>query len=449
VTHTFRRWLERLGLGRKDLLAWAMYDWANSAFITVIITAVYPIFFQRVAAQGLEGSVATGRHALATFWALLTIAVLSPFLGAVADYKAMKKRLLGTFMALGVAATVAMVLIQPGQWLFAATLFVLANIGVTGSFVFYDSLLPHIAGGEEMDRASTAGYALGYLGGGLLLGVCLVVLAAPARFGFSSTLGATRFSFLAVAGWWVVFSVPLFRHVAEPRTETTADELVASLPVVAVRRLRRTFGELRRYRQAFLLLVAVMIYNDGIGTIYRMAAIYGAELGLPDSALIQAILLVQFLGIPFAFLFGALAGRMGTKRAILLGLGVYLGISVLGYYMKTVAHFYLLAVLVATVQGGTQALSRSLFASVVPRFKSSEFFGFFAVFEKFAGTLGPLVFASIIAWTGSSRNAVLAVIAFFLVGGALLLAVDVEEGRRQARVAEAERESAAVAGAPG
>ena len=431
---------ERIGLGRKELVGWALYDWANSAFYTVVVTAIYPLFFALYAVGG-EGAetVATSRHAFATFLALLIVAILSPFLGAAADFSAAKKRFLALFLIVGVAATAGLVTVGAGDWLLSASLFVLANIGIVGSVVFYDSLLPHIASHEEVDRVSSAGFALGYLGGGLVLAAGSILLAAPDRFGFDDRVGAMKASFLLVAAWWLLFSLPLFRWVREPARRLEPDETVAQAALtVAWTRLRETFGELRRYRQAFLLLVAVMIYGDGIGTIIRMASIYGAEIGLPPSSLVGAILMIQFLGIPFTFLFGALAGRIGAKRSILLALSVYLLITVFGYFLRTATHFYVLAALVAMVQGGAQALSRSLFASVIPRHKSSEFFGFFAIFEKFAGTLGPLAFGLVVAATGSSRQAILAVAVFFLVGGALLMRVDVEEGRRVAREADAE-----------
>jgi UMF1 family MFS transporter len=203
-----------------------------------------------------------------------------------------------------------------------------------------------------------------------------------------------------------------------------------------VSRLAGTFRQLKRYRNAFMMLLAFLIYNDGIGTIIRMAVIYGQEIGIDRGALIGAILMVQFIGFPFAFLFGALAGRIGTKRAILIGLGVYIVISIEGYVMKTATHFYILAGLVGIVQGGTQALSRSLFGSMIPRHESGEFFGFFAVCEKFAGIFGPALFALMIALTGSSRSAILSVISFFVIGAILLCLVDVEEGRAIARKEE-------------
>jgi MFS transporter, UMF1 family len=241
-----------------------------------------------------------------------------------------------------------------------------------------------------------------------------------------------RWVFLATAAWWALFTIPLLRWVREPPRSGPAVAL-AALPRVAVGELATTFRHLRRYRQALLLLVAVAIYMDGVGTIVRMAAAFGTELGLSPGTLITTILAIQFVGIPFAFLFGALGARIGAKRALLVGLAIYSGISVFAYFVDGAKGFIVLGLLVGTVQGGVQALSRSLFASFVPPQRSSEFFGFFSVFEKFAGILGPAVFAAVVAATGSSRAAILGIIVFFVAGGALLLRVDVEEGRRAAQ----------------
>jgi UMF1 family MFS transporter len=432
--------LERLGLHRRELRAWAMYDWANSAMVTTIVTAVFPIYFARVAGAELPPALATKRLADATTIGLAIIAVLSPILGAIADRAGAKKRLLGISLVIGVAAVGLMFFIERGDWLLAAVLFVVANIAVNASYVCYDSFLPHIAAPDEMDRVSTAGYALGYVGGGLLLALNLAWIQKPAWFGLPSgphlspaqaTL-PTRLAFVSVAVWWLLFSIPLFRDVREP--PPTAGGRLDLLG--AFRELGATFRHLGRFRQAALMLLAFLIYNDGIGTIIRMATIYGTEIGIGSGALIASIMIVQFVGIPFAFLFGHFAARIGAKRAIFLGLLVYAGISVVGYYMTTAVHFLILALLVGMVQGGTQALSRSVFASMIPRSRSAEFFGFFAVVEKFAGIFGPWIFARVIGATGSSRQAILAVAAFFIVGGALLHFVDVPEGQREARAAE-------------
>ena len=438
--------LARLGLDRPELRAWAMYDWAASAMQTTIMVAVFPIYFVKVAGAGLPEGGATQRLATINSIALVVIALVSPVLGAVSDYGGTKKRFLAAFMALGVVAVAGMWLVHTGDLALASWLFVLSLIGVAGSFVFYEAILPHIARSAEIDRVSTAGYALGYVGGGLLLALNLAWIQKPAWFGLpagpglgesAATLPA-RLAFVSVAVWWLLFSIPLFRRVPEPPARLESDEHRGQNTVrVAFVRLGETFRELRGYRQAFLMLLAFLIYNDGIQTIIKMATAYGTELGIGQSSLIGAILLVQFVGIPCSFLFGMVAGRIGAKPALFLGLLAYTVISVLGYYMRTAAHFYVLAGLVGVVQGGTQALSRSLFASMIPPHKSGEFFGFFSVFEKFAGIFGPLIFAGTIAATGSSRNAILSVIAFFAVGGALLALVNVEDGRREAALAEA------------
>ncbi|MEK7269969.1 MAG: MFS transporter [Planctomycetota bacterium] len=430
--------LERFGLGRPELRAWAMYDWANSAFMTTVITVFFPIFFFDVYAAGVSNEVATGRFAFATTIALAISAVLSPWLGALADFRAIKKRMLGICLSLGVVSTAGLFFCRLGDWIPALVLFALGNIGASASLVFYDALLPHIASEKEMDRVSTAGYALGYLGGGVLLVVNVAWFLKPGWFGIPDQETAVRLSFLSVAVWWFVFTIPLFRRVSEPPRALEPDERVGMSPMrVACTRLLETIKALRSFRQALLFMVAFMIYNDGIGTIFRMAAIYGKELKLSNQNLVMAILLVQFVGIPFAFAFGWLAGKIGTKPAIFIGLVCYVGISVFGAFVTTATHFYLLAFAVAMVQGGTQALSRSLFASMIPRHKSAECFAFFSVFEKFTGILGPAVFGGMTILTGSSHWAILCVAIFFLVGGILLAFVRVEEGQRAAREADA------------
>lgn len=429
-----RTLLERLGLDRPELRAWILYDVANSAAVTSVLTAILPIYFARVAAAELPPAVATQRFALATTAGLALVAVLAPILGTLADVRPLKKRMLAAFALTGAAATAALAAVGPGDWVLATALLVLLNVGLNGSLVFYDALLPHVAREDELNRVSSAGYAAGYLGGGLLLAAQLAWIARPELLGLppGGTL-PTRLAFLSVAIWWLAFTLPLLRRVREPAVRAPA----GAAPEGTRARLARTFRQLRRHPDAALLLAAFLVYNDGIGTIIRMAAIYGSELGLPRGALIGAILLVQLVGVPCAYLFAAVAGRLGPKRAILVGLAVYTGIAVLGYFTRTAAHFFALAVLVGLVQGGTQALSRSLFASMVPRHLSGEFFGFFAISEKFAGIFGPAVFAAAIALTGSSRAAVLSVIGFFVAGAGLLQRVDVEQGRREARAAEA------------
>jgi UMF1 family MFS transporter len=416
-----------------------MYDWANSAFQTTIIAAVFPIYYQKVAAADLPEALAMSRFAWATTLAILIVAIVAPILGAIADYTAIKKRLLGMFIGIGASATAAMFWIQRGDWSLALVLFVIGNVGVAGSIVFYESLLPHLVGEDQLDRVSSAGYAIGYLGGGMLLAINLLMIQEPELFGIPDAGTGTRLALASVAVWWVVFSIPLFRRVPEPAVRRELDERSGAGALSGgVTRLMETFRELRRYRDAFVFLLAFLLYNDGIQTMIRMATIYGTGIGLPERAMITALLLTQFIGVPCAFLFGMAASRTGARTGVFVGLGVYILITLLGYFMRTAAHFYALAVLVGMVQGGTQALSRSLFASMIPRHKSSEFFAFFSVFERYAGVLGPAIFAFVIERSGSGRAAILAVAVFFVVGAAILAFVNVERGRAAARAAEAD-----------
>jgi UMF1 family MFS transporter len=311
-----RRLLARLGLSRPELRAWAMYDWANSAFWSTVVTAVFPRFFSDYGAAGLTPLQATTRFAWATTIAAIIIAVLGPVLGALADYRAWKKRLLAACVAVGITATLMLAAIERGGWLYAVIVFMIANIAVSTSLVFYDSLLPHIARPEEIDRVSTAGYAIGFFGGGLVLLLNLAWILSPATFGLPDTVAAIKLSFVSVAVWWLAFSLPLLRGVPEPPAVLEPEESAGGNPIrVAVRRVLDTFHELRTYRQALLMLVAFLLYNDGIQTMIRMASIYGAEVGIDQNAQIAAFVVVQFVGVPFSFLFGALAQRIGAKTA--------------------------------------------------------------------------------------------------------------------------------------
>jgi UMF1 family MFS transporter len=409
-----------------------MYDWANSAFWTTVIVAVFPPFFSDYAAAGLAPVEATARFAWTTTIAVAVSALLGPLLGAIADYRAYKKRLLAVFMAIGVPATLLMGTIGQGQWVYAAVLFGVANVAIAMTMVFYESLLPHIAAPEEIDRVATGGYAVGFVGGGVLLVVNLAWILSPATFGLADAVAAIKLSFVSVGVWWLLFSIPLFRRVPEPPAmEQSSLAARGGLVQMAFAGAWKTLQEIRGYRNAFLLLVAFLLYNDGIQTIIRMAAIYGAEVGIDRNAQIAAFVLVQFVGVPCTLLFGAAADRIGAKRALFVALTIYVAISLLGYFMRTTWHFFALAALVGMVQGGSQALSRSLFARMIPKHKSSEYFGFFSVFEKFAGVFGPAIFAASVTIFGSSRAAVLSVILFFVAGALVLTRVNVEEGEAQ------------------
>jgi len=644
---------------KRRIWAWTMYDWANSAFATTILAAVLPIYYSQVAGATLPSATkATAYWSAGLSISLLIAAVISPILGTVSDIMRGKKRFLAIFVGIGVLGTALLVLVETGDWMLASILAIVGRIGFNGANVFYDALLPHVARENDRDRVSARGYAMGYLGGGILLAVNIVMIQY-----LPGTWGA-RLSFLSVAIWWALFSIPIFRHVPEPPAATARTNHGESVFSASFKRLGDTLKDLRQYNELFKYLIAFLLYVDGIGTIIGVAAIYGAELGFGSVELILALLLVQFVGIPYSLIFGRLpspnekrrpfflafvlfnlvalplvgiagtrllpaavtgtppppfaatasavgqgvylasdsnidysgtwrsfvvsaeelgskadaeyasvsesgtgyslafngqnvqiiysmgpdrgiwsveldgqllidedsgeqvaidgynstlryevtesfqadspgehvlrlmntgeknpdsqgtvmtlarieilpplrqsnlglilglilavvllglllalllgpvffsrlAKTINTKRSILLALVVYAVIAVWGFFLDSVIEFWFLAWMVAVVQGGSQALSRSLFAAMSPSAKSGEFFGLFGVMEKFSGVIGPLIFAFAATSFGSSRPAILSIIVFFIVGGYLLTRVDVEEGRRVAQAEDA------------
>ncbi|KPK94066.1 MAG: MFS transporter [Deltaproteobacteria bacterium SM23_61] len=416
---------------RKQVLSWCLYDWANSAFATIIMAAVLPVFYSTVAGANLSKTTASSYWGYTNTLAMLVVAFSAPILGALADHRGIKKRFLALFAGMGIVSTSFLVLVGKGDWFLASLLYIIGMVGFSGGNNFYDSLLPHVAGEKDIDRISSLGYALGYLGGGILLAFNLAMILKPHWFGIANAEWGTRYSFLTVGIWWAAFSIPIMRNVPEPPVVPIPGE--SSNPLRAsLQRLSLTFHNLRKYREAFKFLVAFWLFNDGIGTIITMAVIFGAEINIPQAHLIGSILAVQFIGIPFSILFGRLAGWMGTKQAIFLGLAVYTGISIGGYFIQTALHFWILAVLVGFVQGGTQALSRSLFGTMIPKSRSAEFFSFYDVSSKFAGIIGPFVFGLVGQLTGSSRLSVVALVVFFIGGGMVLFTVNEEEGRVRA-----------------
>jgi UMF1 family MFS transporter len=438
--------LDRLGLHRRELRAWAYYDVANSAWMTTVLQLFSPAFFVPYAARHLPPDVARSRFAFGTSLMVVVIGLVGPWLGALADYQGRKKAFMGGFLALGAALTAALYFVREGQWVLALLVFGVANVAITSTLAFYNALLPSIAAPDEVDRVSTAGFALGYLGGGALFALNGWMIGSPATFGLADRYQAFRVSCVMVAAWWVFFSIPLFRHVREPLPRLDPGERKgASAGRIALRRLAGTFRDLRGHRDAAWLLVAFLVYNDGVNTITRMGTTFGDEIGLPVGQVFLAVLMIQFVGIPFAFAFGLLADRIGAKRAIYLALGVYVGITVLAFWLRTIGQFFAFAFAVAMVMGGIQALSRSLFAVLIPRHKAGEMFGFFGIFDRFGGAIGAFIFGLTLALTGSSRPAILSLVVLFVLGALVLSRVDVERGQRLAREAEAAAHDAGAA----
>jgi UMF1 family MFS transporter len=382
-----------------------------------------------VAAAELSKTTASSYWGYTNTIAMLIVAFTAPVLGALADHSGMKKKFLAAFAALGILSTAGLVGVGRGDWLLASSLYILGMVGFSGGNNFYDSLLPHVAGDQEIDRISSWGYATGYLGGGILLVFNLAMILKPQFFGLPNAEWGTRYSFLTVSIWWALFTIPLLKNVSEPPVVPIAGESANPLRA-SLQRLSLTFHNIRRHREAFKFLMAFWLYNDGIGTIISMAVIFGAEIHIAQEHLIGSILAVQVVGVPCSILFGRIAGKIGPKNSIFIGLIIYTGIATGGYFLQTALHFWILAIFVGLVQGGTQALSRSLFGTLIPKSRSAEFYSFYDVSSKFAGIIGPAVFGIVGQLTGSSRLSILSLVVFFVVGGLLLITVDVKKGRQ-------------------
>ncbi len=415
---------------RKVIFSWCMYDWANSAFATTIMAAVLPTFFSKVAGASLKPNIASAYWGYTVTAAMIVGAFLSPILGAIADHSGARKKFMGFFALTGSIASALLIMVSTGDWLLASLFYILGNISFTSSIIFNDSLLPHIAG-DRIDTVSSQGYALGYLGGGILLAVNLAMIMKPELFGIPNAEWGSRISFLTVGIWWALFTIPVMLNVPEPPATVMKGEF--RNPVAAgFQRLAKTFSEIRKFEETFKMLIAYWLYNDGIGTIIVMATIFGSEIGIAQTDLIGAILMVQFLGIPFTLLFGRIARRFSAKSAILVSLVIYTGIAVGGYFIQNALHFWILAVFVAMVQGGSQALSRSLYGSMIPKSKTAEFYGFYDVSSKVSGILGPFIFGLVAQLTGSSRISIVSIVFFFIAGGIILTQVRQKRGIRMA-----------------
>lgn len=423
---------------KRVINAWVMYDWANSAFATTIMAGFLPIYFRTMAeSAGLMDEKATAAWSVVVTVALVIIALTAPALGYMADRMAGKKRFLTIFAVGGAVASILLFIPHGDMYRLTGIIYILGNIGFAGANIFYNALLPHVAKKDEIDQVSTKGYALGYLGGGILLVINVVMFMYPEMFGIPGQDWAVRLSFITVGLWWLGFTIPLWKRVKEPPTAYTEKVGFGEAFKSGFKEMAATFKKVRAYPEAFKLLLAFWLYNDGIGTIIKMATAYGDEIGIEQQDMIIALILVQFVGIPFSFAFGTLAKKIGAKTAILWGLGIYTLISIGGYFMATATHFFILAFMVGLVQGGTQALSRSLFGAMVPKTRSGEFFGFFSMSDKFAGIFGPLVFGLAGTLGGTSRFGIVSLVIFFIVGGYLLTRVNEKEGIQTAQEAEA------------
>lgn len=374
---------------KKAIVSWAMYDWANSAFATTVIAGFFPIFFKQYWSAGADVNVSTARLGDANSLAGIIVAILAPVIGAIADKGTAKRKFLCFFACTGIVMTTSLYLVAQGNWVLAIGLYVFASVGFEGGNVFYDALITGVASEKKMNFVSALGYSFGYLGGGLLFAINVWMALKPETFGFADSGEAVRVSFIMVAIWWSLFSIPIALFVKEPQTT----EAVPGLKAVkaGLQQLLQTFQEVSHIKNILLFLLAYWLYIDGVHTIVRMAVDYGISIGFDSNDLIVALLITQFVGFPAAIAFGFIGSKIGAKRGIFLAIAVYLGIAVWGAFIQQERDFYILAVIIGLVQGGIQALSRSFYAKIIPIEKSAEYFGFYNMLGKFAAVLGPFL----------------------------------------------------------
>jgi UMF1 family MFS transporter len=406
----------------KKILSWALYDWANSAFATTVMAGFFPLFFQKYWSAGVESSVTTARLGLAISISSLVIAVCSPILGAMADLRAHKKLYVFLFMLVGVACCGWMFFISQGDWFSAILAYGLGMMAFNASCVFYDSLLPYVAHGRRMDYASSMGYAMGYLGGGLLFLLNVIMFLKPHLFGLEDEVVAVRCAFLLVAVWWLIFSIPLMKNV--PEEASTFKGSFSVMIRQSLGNLGHTLKAMVKNKNILFFVVGYWFYIDGVYTVMTMAVDYGVSLGLESKDLITALLLTQFIGFPCAWAFGMTTSRWGLRKPILFCISCYAIAVVLATQMSSAIHFYALAAMIGMVQGGVQSLSRSFFAQMIPKQASGEYFGVFNLVGKFASILGPMIVGLTVYVTGQHQYGMLGLLVLFVIGGGLLFKVD-------------------------
>lgn len=434
---------------KRAVWGWVLYDWANSAFATTVMAGFFPVFFKKYWSFGTDVNTSTAQLGFGNALAGLIVAILAPVLGAIADSGSAKKKFLICFAYLGVVTTACLSLLQQGAWAWAILFYVVGVIGFSGANAFYDSLLPHVAKEEKMDYVSGLGFSMGYLGGGLLFLLNVLMTLMPRKFGLADATQAVKVSFVSVALWWGFFTLFTILWVPEVKAERRAGQ-EGSTVARGFRQFAGTFRKVSHLKTILLFLTAYWFYIDGVDTIIRMAVDYGMSLGFDSNDLIVALLIVQFVGFPAALAFGKLGERWGVRKAIYLAIGVYVFITLWGVFMKSRQEFYVLAVIIGLVQGGVQALSRSYYARLIPKEHSAEYFGFYNMLGKFAAIVGPALMGGVGLLTRrllmpphptpeqvvaigqtASRWGLASVLVLFLVGGVLFYFVDEQKGRAE------------------
>lgn len=407
----------------KKILSWAMYDWANSSFSTTVMAGFFPVFFKSYWSQGFSSVETTSKLGTTIGISSFLIALISPTLGAVADLKHNKKFFLILFMMFGVISCGMLSMVPQGAWFYSVILYGMAMMAFNASNTFYDSLLPYVAEEKELDFVSSLGYSLGYLGGGLLFLLNVIMYLKPELFSFQDGVQAVKFSFLSVSLWWFIFSVPLMVNIHEPKLKVETNYTWWQLTQKSYAMLKATLKDILQNKNLFIFMLAFWLYIDGVYTVISMAVDYGISLNFQAKDLIAALLITQFVGFPFTYLFGYVAQKWGCRIPILICLGIYCLVILFATRMTEPVHFYILAAVIGMAQGGVQALSRSLFSKMIPAEKSGEYFGFMNLIGKFASILGPFIVALTVTVTGKSQWGLLGLLVLFIGGAGLVLKV--------------------------
>ena len=401
--------------------SWAFYDWANSAYTLIVVTAILPLYFKSSATQaGIDAATSTAYWGYANSFSTLIVSILAPILGTIADFKGFKKRFFIIFATLGVIFTLMLAVVPSNQWLVILICFIVTSIGFTGANIFYDAFLVDVTSEERMDRISANGYALGYVGSIIpfVISIALIMTAQLNILPLSVTI-ASQIAFVITALWWGFFTIPMLKNVEQRYYAERVPNPVST----SFKKLYSTFKNIKAYKPLFIFLIAYFFYIDGVHTVINMSTAFGSDLGISSTTLLIILFMTQVVAAPFTVLFGKLGGKYSEKTMIIVGIFVYIIVCFYAYFLDSALDFWILAMLVGTSQGGIQAMSRSYFAKLVPKESSNEFFGFYSIFGKFAAIIGPLLVGVTAQYTGNTNSGVFSLVILFIIGAIILLYV--------------------------
>ena len=426
-------------MNKKQIYSWALYDWANSAFATTVMAGFFPIFFSQYWSNPDNLSVSTFYLGLGNSIASLIVALLAPILGAIADRGSYKKKFLIFFAFLGIVMTLGLGFIAQGMWPIALLVYIFSTIGFSGANIFYDSLLPSVSNEKNVDDVSALGFSLGYLGGGILIIINFLMISYPASFGLVDAVEATKYAFISVGVWWALFSIPLMLFVEEPKfheSESLSDSVINGLI-----QFRNTFNDLKKLKVVATFLLAYWLYIDGVDTVVRMAANFAFTLGFDQASIMGALVLIQLVAFFATLIYIKISNYIGLKNGIYLGILGYCVILFAGYFVESITHFYVVALLIGCFQGGIQSISRSLYSRIIPEQKSAEFYGFYNMLGKFAAVFGPVLMGSVTLFLSNivddeiraARFGLLSIMILFILGAYVFSKVDIKQGEAMAK----------------